>query len=544
MNDTGPRHSAAAPGKKNIDPDRYPSIVAMAEEAMARFTSLPAFRSFDQVLTYGEVERLSRNLAAFLQKRVGVVKGERVAMMCPNILAFPVGTFGILRAGAIQVNVNPQYTARELAYQLNDADARTIVIFADALPTLLEVLDTTRIERVIVAQTQDCGGDAPVLSDAAPAAGGTERFMDAITQGSALAFDPVELTGDDGLFLQYTGGTTGLSKGASLSHRNMVANIEQFKAMMPEAVRPGEEVVVTALPLYHIFALMMNLLSYFSVGAVNYLIRDPRDMDSFVAQIKTARFSVFTGVNTLFNGLVMHPGFKEVDFSNYRMSVGGGSAILPTTSDKWRTFTGQPIKEGYGLSEASPLVTVNPMSEKSFTATVGLPIPGTEIKLLRDDGSEAPRGEPGELCVRGPQVMSGYWRQPDANAEAFTADGYLRTGDIAELDEAGRVKIVDRKKDMILVSGFNVFPNEVEAVAAAHPGVAECACCGVPDERTGEAVRLFVVRVEGSTLEADEIIAHCRAQLTAYKVPKQIEFVASLPKSTVGKILRRELRKQ
>ena len=533
----------ASPGRAQIDPDVYPSIVAMAEEAMARFAPLPAFRSFDQVLTYGEVERLSRHFAAFLQKRAGVEKGDRVAMMCPNILAFPVGMLGILRAGAIQVNVNPQYTARELAYQLNDADAKTIVIFAQSLPTLSEVIADTGIKRVIVAQARDCGGDADPPGDAAPITGG-ERFMDAIAEGAALTFDPVGLTGDDGLFLQYTGGTTGLSKGASLSHRNMVANIEQFKAMMPAALRPGEEVVVTALPLYHIFALMMNLLSYFSIGAVNYLIRDPRNMDEFVEQIMTARFSVFTGVNTLFNGLVMHPRFKDVDFSNYRMSVGGGSAILPSTSDKWRVFTGQPIREGYGLSEASPLVSVNPMSEPEFTETVGLPVPNTDIKLLRDDGTEAPGGEAGELCVRGPQVMSGYWRQPEANAEAFTEDGFLRTGDVAVLNKAGRVKIVDRKKDMILVSGFNVFPNEIEAVAAAHPGVAECACCGVPDEQTGEAVRLFVVRAAGGELGAEEIIAHCRKDLTAYKVPKQVEFLDSLPKSTVGKILRRELRKR
>ena len=353
---------------------------------------------------------------------------------------------------------------------------------------------------------------------------------------------PVELNGDDLLFLQYTGGTTGLSKGAAVSHRNLVANTEQYKAMAPNAIRPGEEVVVTAIPLYHIFALMVNFISYFSVGAENWLVANPRDMNGFVDVMKAARPTVFTGVNTLYAGLTMHPRIGEVDFSRLRLSVGGGAAVVAAVSARWKAITGNFIREGYGLSETSPVLTLNPDSIADFSGTTGLPLPGTDIKLLADDGNEAAIGEPGEVCAKGPQVMRGYWNQPLANAAAFTPDGYFKTGDVGQFDDAGFLRIVDRKKDMVIVSGFNVFPNEIEAVASACPGVAECACIGVPDEKTGEAVKLFVVPMPGSMLTAEYVSEHCRRELTAYKVPKHVCFIDALPKSTVGKILRRELR--
>jgi long-chain acyl-CoA synthetase len=371
---------------------------------------------------------------------------------------------------------------------------------------------------------------------------GTIAFVDALAQGATMTRTPVTLTGDDLLFLQYTGGTTGLSKGAALSHRNLVANVEQFKSVMPSALRPGQEVIVTAIPLYHIFALMVNFLTYFSVGSESWLVANPRDMDGFVEVLKQAKPSIFMGVNTLYAGLTMHPRIGEVDFSNLRLSGGGGSAVVGATSAKWKAITGNFIREGYGLSETSPVVSFNPASIQDFNGTTGLPLPGTDLKLLNDYGDEVALGESGEVCVKGPQVMGGYWNQPEANAAAFTADGYFRTGDVGVITPEGFLKIVDRKKDMVIVSGFNVFPNEIEAVASACPGVAECACIGVADEKTGEAVKLFVVKVPDAKLTAEELIAHCRKEMTAYKVPKTVVFVDALPKSTVGKILRRELR--
>jgi long-chain acyl-CoA synthetase len=367
-------------------------------------------------------------------------------------------------------------------------------------------------------------------------------FSDALAQGADLAFKSVVLCGDDLLFLQYTGGTTGVSKGAALSHRNLVANTEQFKAFMTDALRPGKEIVVTALPLYHIFALMVNFISCFSIGAENWLVPNPRDMDGFVEILRMARCTVFTGVNTLYNGLVTHPKIAEVDFTGLRVAIGGGAAVLPTTSAKWKALTGKDILEGYGLSETSPILTLNPVTTVGFTGTVGLPFPSTDIKLLDANDIETPSGEPGEICAKGPQVMKGYWQKPEANATAFTPDGYFRTGDIGVFDQRGFLKIVDRKKDMIIVSGFNVYPNEVEAVAAACAGVAECACVGRPDEKAGEAVRLFVARTLGATISEADVIAYCRSQLAAYKVPKEVRFLKTLPKSNVGKILRKDLR--
>lgn len=525
-----------------IDPERHASVVHLLEEAMQRYADKPALHSLGQTLSYADCERLSRAFAAYLQQRLGVRRGDRIGVMMPNLLAFPLAMMGILRAGAAQVNINPMYTPRELEHQLKDAGVETIVIFGGSTPALGEIIGNTGIRTIITVDLGD-GGENVVPSPPVDARlVGTVRFSDALVEGSMLPFERVGLSGEDLLFLQYTGGTTGLSKGAALSHRNVIANIEQFKPFMPDAMRSGEEVVVTALPLYHIFALMVNLLTYFSVGAQNWLVANPRDMDSFVDILIKARCSVITGVNTLFGGLFAHPLIGQVDFSNLRLAVGGGSAILAGTSAKWKHLTGIDILEGYGLSETSPVVSFNPQTIIGFSGTVGLPVPSTEIKLLDDEDREVGLGESGEICVRGPQVMSGYWQQPQANAGAFTHDGFFRTGDVGMLDERGFLRIVDRKKDMVLVSGFNVYPNEIEAVAAACPGVLECACVGVPDDKTGEAVKLFVVMAAGAALTEDQVVAHCRRELAPYKVPRQVHFVLALPKSTVGKILRRELR--
>ena len=525
-----------------VNADAYPSVVHMLEAAMTQFADKPAFRAFGQTLSYADVDRQSAAFAAWLQQRMGVKKGDRIAVMLPNFLAFPIAFLGIARAGAVQVNVNPLYTPRELEHQLNDSGSEIIVIFSGSTPTLAEAIGKTGIKTVITVTPGDGSGAALPSPPIDARLSGTIAFTDALAQGATMVRTPVALTGDDLLFLQYTGGTTGLSKGAALSHRNLVANVEQFKSVMPSALRPGQEVIVTAIPLYHIFALMVNFLTYFSVGAESWLVANPRDMDGFVEVLKQAKPSIFMGVNTLYAGLTMHPRIGEVDFSNLRLSGGGGSAVVGATSATWKAITGNFIREGYGLSETSPVVSFNPASIQDFNGTTGLPLPGTDLKLLNDYGDEVALGESGEVCVKGPQVMGGYWNQPEANAAAFTADGYFRTGDVGVITPEGFLKIVDRKKDMVIVSGFNVFPNEIEAVASACPGVAECACIGVADEKTGEAVKLFVVKVPDAKLTAEELIAHCRKEMTAYKVPKTVVFVDALPKSTVGKILRRELR--
>ncbi len=509
---------------------------------MKRYADKPAFRCFGQTLTYADTDHLSRAFAAYLQQKLGVRKGNRIAVMLPNIPAFPLAMMGIVRAGAVQVNVNPLYTPRELEHQLNDAGVEIIVIFSGASSTLAEIIDKTSVKQVISVALSD-GTDAVIASPAVDARLTTViSFAVGLAEGAGLRFTPVPVTGDDLLFLQYTGGTTGLSKGAALSHGNLVANTEQFKAFMPDAFRPGQEVVVTALPLYHIFALMVNFISYFSSGAENWLVTNPRDVEAFIDILKQARCSVFTGVNTLFAGLLMQPRIKEVDFSNLRVAIGGGAPVLPITSARWKAVTGKDILEGYGLSETSPILTLNPMTIVGFSATVGLPLPSTDIKLLDDQDIEVAIGEAGEICAKGPQVMRGYWQKPEANAAAFTADGYFRTGDIGVFDAKGYLKIVDRKKDIVIVSGFNVYPNEVEKVAASCTGVAECACVGVPDDKTGEALRLFVVKTAGAVLTEQVVIGHCRREMTTYKVPKQVRFLDALPKSSVGKILRKDLR--
>ena len=527
---------------ETVNADAWPSVVHLLEDAMRRYADKPAFRAFGQTLSFADVDRQSAAFAAWLQQRLGVKKGDRVAVMLPNLLAFPIVCIGILRAGAVQVNVNPLYTPRELEHQLKDSGSETIVIFNGSTRTLAEVAAQAGIKTVITVAPGD-GTAAPLPAPPVDPrlAGSSIALADALREGASMTRAPVALTGDDLIFLQYTGGTTGLSKGAALSHRNLVANTEQFKAFMPVAVKEGEEVLVTAIPLYHIFALMVSL-SYLSVGAENWLVANPRDMDGFVGVLAQARPTVFMGVNTLYGGLVQHPKLGEVDWSRLKIAIGGGAAVVGAVSDRWKAITGHFIREGYGLSETSPVVSFNPAYITEFTGTTGLPMPSTDVKLLDDKDLEVGLGQPGEICVKGPQVMRGYWEKPDANATAFTSDGYFRTGDIGVFDDKGFLKIVDRKKDMIIVSGFNVYPNEVEAVVANCPGVAEAACIGVPHAKTGEAVELFVVRLPGAGVTEAEVIAHCRAGMTGYKVPSVVRFVDALPKSNVGKILRRELR--
>ena len=531
-----------APWASEIDPSQYTSVVDIFAQSVEKFAARPAFANFGQVISYAEVDRKSLAVAAYLQNQLGLKKGDRVALMLPNITAFPVVMFGILRAGLVQVNVNPMYTARELQHQLNDADCQTIVVFSGVSDTLAEVIDDTSITNVIVANV----GDATNGRLPSPPANG--RFLSCLTvaqmleKGSDMPFDAPSIGHDDLLFLQYTGGTTGLSKGASLSHGNLVANVLMYEAVASQVTQEGKEIIVTALPLYHIFALMVNCLSYFKFGGLNVLITNPRDMPGFVAELGKWEFTAISGVNTLYNGLLHTPGFAELDFDHLKVAWGGGAAIQRVVSDKWLQLTGQHIKEGYGLSETSPVLTLNPLQEKRFTETVGKVMPSTELSLRDDDGNEVNSGEAGEIWARGPQVMRGYWRNDKANAEAMTSDGFFKTGDVAILTDEGYYKIVDRKKDMVIVSGFNVYPTEVENVIAELQPVVEAAVIGEVDGKTGECVVAYVVRTDES-LSGSQIQDYCRDHLAAYKVPKQVRFVAELPKSTVGKILRRELRK-
>ncbi len=524
-----------------VDVDRYPNVVGLIAEACTRFADKQAYSSFGGGLSYREVDARSRDFAGWLQQVAGVKKGDRIALMAPNMLAFPVAMFAILRTGAVQVNVNPQYTTRELEHQLNDAEVETIVIFAGATATLAEVIDQTPVKRVIVLQLDDLVDKGVAAQPIDERLSGVVMFVDALAQGRGQSFDPVEIKGDDLIFLQYTGGTTGLSKGAMLTHRNLVANILQYEAFAGSQIDWGNEVVMTAIPMYHIFALMVNTLSHFRFGATNVLITNPRDMAGFVAEWANWQVTVFTGVNTLYNGLLLTPGFAELDFSRLKICVGGGAAVQAAVSEKWRAVTGRYIQEGYGLSETSPVLTLNPLDRDEFKGSIGIPLPSTDLSLRDDDGKSVGAGESGELCAKGPQVMKGYWRREEATAEAMTADGYFRTGDIATVDVDGYFRIVDRKKDMTIVSGFNVFPNEIEAVVAQMPEVEECACIGVADDKTGEAVKLFVVKLE-QNLDQAAVREFCRKELVAYKVPKHIVFIDELPKSAVGKILRRELR--
>ncbi|MEH6527554.1 MAG: AMP-binding protein [Sneathiella sp.] len=532
-------YGAKIPAEIDLEPDM--TLMSIFNNSCERFADRTAFSSFGQNRSYAEIQVLARNFSAYLQSELGIKKGDRIALMTPNCMAFPVAMFGIVGAGAVQVNVNPLYTGRELRHQLQDADTETIVIFTGSTSVLADALDGTKVKNIITLTLDDFHGGGIPSPAADEGLTVTATMPDAVAKGSDLEFTDPGLTGSDLLFLQYTGGTTGLSKGAALSHSNLVANILQIKSFLGDFISEENEVVITAIPLYHIFALAVNCLTYVSVGATNVLITNPRDIDGFIAEMGRWKFTVFTGVNTLYNGLSLTPAFKELDFSALKYCLGGGTACQEAVSNRWKDITGMHITEGFGMSETSPVVSVNPLPSQTFTGTIGIPLSSTDVSIRDENGSEVATGEPGELCIKGPQVMSGYWRQDEANKEAFWSDGYFRSGDVAEISEDGYVKIVDRMKDMVIVSGFNVYPNEIEAVIAMMDEVTECACIGVPDDTTGEALRLFVVKKD-TDLTVETIIAFARKNLTGYKVPKQIEFIDEVPKSPVGKILRRELR--
>ena len=535
-----------------IDPSRYRSVAALLEECCDRFRHRPAFVNMGRTITYDDLDRLSASLASYLVNDLKLAKGERVAIMLPNVLQYPIAIMAVLRAGLTLVNTNPLYTARELRHQLSDSGASTIIVLDNFAHTLAEVLGETQCRHVICTGLGDMLGFPKsaitnfvvrrVKKLVPPySIPGAVRFNDAMRRGARSKMPKVEINGEDIAFLQYTGGTTGVAKGAMLTHRNMVANMLQALAWIGPNMKEGEEVVITALPLYHIFALTANFLVFARVGGYNHLITNPRDMPAFVKAIKDIQFTALTGVNTLFAGLLNTPGFDKVDFSRLHLTLGGGMAVQRAVADRWKKATGCTLAEAYGLTETCPAVCINPLDIPEYNGSIGLPIPSTQISIQNDDGRTLPLGEVGELCVRGPQVMKGYWHRPDETDKVLAADGWLRTGDIARIDEKGFVYIVDRKKDMILVSGFNVYPNEIEDVVAQQPGVLEVAAVGVPDEKSGEAVKIVIVRKDPA-LTADDIRAHCRANLTGYKQPKYIEFRESLPKTNVGKILRRELR--
>lgn len=538
-----------------IDVNQYRSLSQLLEDAFRQYASRNAFVCMGRFMSYGELDRLSAQVGAWLQSR-GLKKGARVALMMPNILQYPVALAAVLRAGYVVVNVNPLYTPRELEHQLNDSGAEAIFVLENFANTLEQVLAKTRVKHVIVCAMGDLLGlvkgtivDIVVrhVKKMVPpySLPNAVRFTRVIAQSLEMTLKPVKLHHDDIAFLQYTGGTTGVSKGATLLHRNVIANVLQSEAwVQPVFSRPPvvEQLsIVCALPLYHIFALTSCALMGMRLGSLNILIPNPRDLPTFVKDLRQFKVNVFPAVNTLYNGLLNNEAFTKLDFSGLKVCNGGGMAVQQVVAERWMKLTGCPIVEGYGLSETSPAATVNRVDITGFTGTIGLPLPSTEIAILDDDGKHMPPGESGEISIRGPQVMAGYWKRDDETAKVMTADGFFRTGDIGVMDANGYVKIVDRKKDMILVSGFNVYPNEIEGVIAAHEGVLECACIGVPDDNSGEAVKLFVVKKDPA-LTIEQLNAYCKQQLTGYKKPKYIEFRDDLPKSNVGKILRRELR--
>jgi long-chain acyl-CoA synthetase len=535
-----------------INPDEYASLVHMVDDSVERFADRPAFTSMGRTIDYATYERLARCFAAYLQNSAGLKKGDRIAIMLPNVLQYPIALYGALRAGLTVVNTNPLYTARELEHQLTDSGAKAIVILENFAHTLESIIDKTNVRTVIVAGVGDQLGwpKSSIVNfvvrhvrKQVPAWNlpGSVRFNTALNEGKYQHFTPVPLTNDDIAFLQYTGGTTGVAKGAMLTHRNIVANVLQAGAWIGTEARYGEDIVITALPLYHIFALTGNWAVFVRFGAHSILIANPRDFPAFVQEMKKYRFTFIAGVNTLFNALLNTPGFEELDFSALRISLGGGMAVQRAVAERWQQVTGNVLTQAWGLTETSPAACVNPFHIKEFNGSIGLPIPSTEISIRDEAGSELPIGEIGEICVRGPQVMRGYWNRPAETAQVMLPDGWLRTGDIGRIDSEGFVYIEDRKKDMILVSGFNVYPNEIESVIAAHPGVLEVAAVAQPDERSGETVALFIVKKD-PTLTEQQVIDFARSQLTGYKVPRHVYFRSELPKSNVGKILRRELR--
>jgi len=537
-----------------IDADAYPSVLHVFEESVSKYADRPAFTNMGVTLTYRELDNKARDFAAFLQKRLGLVHGDRLAIMCPNILQYPIALFGAMKAGLTIVNVNPMYTARELKHQLNDAQADAILIVANFAHTLQEVRAEVPVKHVIVTELGDVfpwlkrklvNFVVSKVKKLVPdyQLDGAYTFTEVMKEGASLSLDKADLGQTDVAFLQYTGGTTGVAKGAVLTHRNIVANILQAEAWIKGLVKPGEEIIITALPLYHIFSLTANCMMFSKLGGLNVLITNPRDMKGFVKELAKFKFTAITGVNTLFNGLLNTPGFEKLDFSALRLTLGGGMAVQEVVAMKWQEVTGRPLLEAYGLTETSPAACMNPMNLKSYNGTIGLPIPSTEVSIRDENGKELGIDEPGELHIRGPQVMQGYLNRPEETAKVLSDDGWLSTGDVATIDEKGFCRIVDRKKDMILVSGFNVYPNEIEDVVAAHEKVLEVAAVGIPSKESGEVVKLFVVKKDPSLTE-EELYAYCKENLTGYKRPKAIEFRDELPKTNVGKILRRALREE
>jgi long-chain acyl-CoA synthetase len=545
--------AAYSPGvPAEIDADRYPSLVALLEASFERFAAQPAFTNLDTTLTFADVERLSRAFAAYLQSLPGIQPGDRVAIMVPNTLQSPVVLFGVLRAGMVAVNVNPMYTVPELEHQLADSGAHTVVVLENFAHTVAAALPRTAVKTVIVTQLGDhCSPlKRAVVNFVVKRVKklvppwripGAIRYRATLARGAQLAYSPPRVMGRDLAFLQYTGGTTGRAKGAMLTQRNMVANTLQAAAWAKPFFAADTSVVVTPLPLYHVYSLTANLLCFMELGGHNLLITNPRDLPSLIALLKKHRFGFMTAVNTLFNALLHAPGFESIDFSSLRVCMGGGMAVQREVATRWQAVTGVPIAQGYGLTEASPIVTANPLHLEEFNGSVGVPLPSTEVAVFDEQNRELPVGEVGEICTRGPQVMAGYWRRPDETAQVMFGEAWLRTGDVGRLDAAGFLFIEDRKKDVIVVSGFKVYPNEIEDVAVRQPGVREAAAIGVPDAQSGEAVKLFVVPKDPK-LTAAAVVAHARQYLTGYKVPRHVEFVAELPKTNVGKVLRRALK--
>ena len=535
-----------------IDVDEFQSIPAVLDQSIRQYGDRPAFTNMGKTLTYAQIDELSRQFAGYLLGELKLKKGDRVAIMMPNCLQYPIATFGVLRAGLTVVNVNPMYTARELKHQLVDSGTSVVLVLDNFASTVQEVVPHTDVQHVITTGLGDLLGFPKgaivnfVLRNVKKMVPefdipGAVRFRDVLRLGRNHELPAITITHDDIAFLQYTGGTTGVAKGAMLTHRNLVANMQQASAWVGGEVTPGKEVIVTALPLYHIFALTANGLVFMKFGAKNILITNPRDMPGFVKELKREPFTAITGVNTLFNGLLNTPGFDQIDFSALHTTLGGGMAVQRSVAERWKKVTGVTLVEAYGLTETSPAACINPMNLAEYNGAIGLPVPSTECCVKDEDGNMLAVGEVGELCVRGPQVMKGYWNRPEDTAAAIDADGWLHTGDMAKMDEQGFFYIVDRKKDMILVSGFNVYPNEIEDVIAMMPGVLEVAAVGVPDERSGESVKVVIVKKDPA-LTAEQVKAHARQNLTGYKQPRIVEFRDELPKTNVGKILRRALR--
>ncbi len=554
MTSTGHLHFQNYPAgvPHTVDVEEFRSIAEVFDRSAAAFADRIAYINMGKAITYRELDEQSRHFGAYLQNRVGLKKGARVALMMPNMLQYPVALFGALRAGLTVVNCNPLYSARELQHQLSDSGAEAIVVVENFAHVLAEVVDRTNLKAVLTTRLGDMLGfpkGAIVnlvvkhVKKMVPPwhIPGAVSFTSAVAEGRGLPWTPVETDLSDIAFLQYTGGTTGVPKGAMLTHGNIVANLQQAHAWIRPAIDERGEIIVTALPLYHIFALTANCLTFMKVGASNLLITNPRDIPGFVKELSKHRVTVMTGVNTLFNALLNNPDFLKLDFKPLKLVLGGGMAVQRPVAERWKAATGTTLLEAYGLTETSPAVTINPLDLAEFNGSIGLPIPNTEVALRDDQGNDVAHGERGELCVRGPQVMKGYWNRPEDTAAVMTSDGFLKTGDIAVVDEGGFVHIVDRKKDMILVSGFNVYPNEIEEVLAEHPGVLEAGVVGVPDARSGEAVKVVVVKKDPN-LTAEDLLEHCRQNLTGYKMPRFIEFRTELPKTNVGKVLRRALK--